>query len=54
MGGMNDVIINQASLVMSGYKVDFVFLNTFFVRGFGKLNIQFIINGEGARRGSLQ
>ena len=34
--------------------VDFVFLNTFCVRGLGKLNIQFNLNGEGARRGSLQ
>ena len=47
MGGMNDVIINKAPLVMSGYMVDFVFLNTFCVRGFGKLNIQFLVNGEG-------
>ena len=29
MGGMNDAIINKAPLVMSGYMVDFVLLNTF-------------------------
>ena len=54
MWGMNDAIINKAPLVMSGYMVDFVFLNTFCVRGLGKLDILFILNGEGARRGSLQ
>ena len=54
MGGMNDAIINKAPLVMSGYMIDLVLLNTFCVRGFGKLNILFILNGEEARRGSLQ
>ena len=53
MKGMNDVIINKAPLVMSGYMVDFVLLNTFCVCGLGKLDILFILNGEGARRGSL-
>ena len=51
---MNDAIINKAPLVISGYMVDFVFLNTFCVGGFGNLDIQFILNGEGARMGSLQ
>lgn len=54
MWGMNDAIINKAPLVMSDYMVDFVLLNTFCVRGLGKFNIQFILNGEGARMGSLQ
>ena len=54
MGGMNDAIINKAPLVMSVYMVDFVLLNMFWVCGLGKLNIQFILNGEGAQRGSLQ
>ena len=51
---MNDAIINSAPMVMAGYIFDFVFLNTFCVRGLGKLDILFILNGEGARRGSLQ
>ena len=50
---MNDAIINRAPMVMAGYVVDFVSLSTFCVCGFGKLNIQFILNGEGAQRGSL-
>ena len=44
---MNDAIINRAPMVMAGYIIDFVALNTFCVCGFGKLNIQFIVNGEG-------
>ena len=53
MGEMNDAIINKAPLVMSGYMVDFVFLNTFCVRGLGKFNIQFILNGEGGANGFI-
>ena len=50
---MNDAIINKAPLVMSGYMVDFVFLNTFCVRGLGKLDILFHFKWRGGEKGFI-